>query len=139
MNNQGWPNERCEACGLRAKLNMGAGANAALYIRLRPCARCKEVRYCNRECQRKDWPRHRKNCVVPGDKPPPPMDSDLRVAVQGQIKQRGCYIMARERQRPILKMMISFNYIRSASTSTTRPSSLYQGCRTDYCNGRAVC
>ena len=28
MNNQGWPNERCEACGLRAKLNMGAGANA---------------------------------------------------------------------------------------------------------------
>ena len=95
MNNQGWPNERCEACGLRAKLNMGAGANAPLYIRLRPCARCKEVRYCNRECQRKDWPRHRKNCVVPGDKPPPPMDSDLRVAVQGQIKQRGCYIMAR--------------------------------------------
>ena len=31
MNNQGWPNERCEACGLRAKLNMGAGANAPLY------------------------------------------------------------------------------------------------------------
>ena len=30
MNNQGWPNERCEACGLRAKLNMGAGANAPM-------------------------------------------------------------------------------------------------------------
>ena len=34
MNNQGWPNERCEACGLRAKLNMGAGANAVGQARL---------------------------------------------------------------------------------------------------------
>ena len=98
MNNQGWPTERCETCGLRAKMNMGAAANAPLYLRLRPCARCKEVRYCNRECQRKDWPNHKKRCVIPGDQPPPPMDKDLRKAVQGQIANRGCYIMARAQQ-----------------------------------------
>ena len=102
MNNQGWPNERCEACGLRAKLNMGAGANAPLYIRLRPCARCKEVRYCNRECQRKDWPRHRKNCVVPGDKPPPPMDKICEWPSRAR-SSKGAVILWRERHKADLK------------------------------------
>ena len=94
MGNQGWPNERCAACGLRAKMNMGAGAGAPLYKRLRPCARCKEVRYCNRECQMKHWKEHKTSCVVPGDKPPPPMAEELRGAVAAQIARRGCYILA---------------------------------------------
>lgn len=28
------------------------------------CSRCKNVRYCSRECQAKDWPRHRPRCIV---------------------------------------------------------------------------
>eukprot|EP00629_Pelagomonadales_sp_RCC1024_P003650 CAMPEP_0119297042 /NCGR_PEP_ID=MMETSP1329-20130426/50877_1 /TAXON_ID=114041 /ORGANISM="Genus nov. species nov., Strain RCC1024" /LENGTH=261 /DNA_ID=CAMNT_0007297983 /DNA_START=179 /DNA_END=960 /DNA_ORIENTATION=+ len=94
MNNQGWPDERCAKCGLRAKLNMGCKGDGPLYIRLRPCGRCGEVRYCNRECQRAHWKMHKKVCVVPGDKPPPPMDPDLRAAVAAQIEKRGVYILA---------------------------------------------
>ena len=95
MNNQGWPDERCATCGLRAKLNMGVKNDGPLYIRLRPCSRCKEVRYCNRECQMKDWKAgHKDKCVVPGDKPPPPMADELRSAVAAQIANRGCYILA---------------------------------------------
>ena len=95
MNNQGWPDERCAACGLKAKLNMGCGSGEPLYIRLRPCSRCKEVRYCNRECQLKHWKAGHKNvCVKAGDKPPPPMAEELRTAVAAQIAKRGCYILA---------------------------------------------
>lgn len=97
MGNQGWPTERCAAprCGLRAKMNMGAGAGAPLYIRLRPCGRCKELRYCNRECQMKHWKAgHKDECVIPGDKPAPPMAEELRAAVSSQIANRGCYILA---------------------------------------------
>jgi hypothetical protein len=31
------------------------------------CA-CKLVYYCGRECQKKDWPRHKKNCAAALDK-----------------------------------------------------------------------
>ena len=26
------------------------------------CSKCKKVRYCNRDCQAADWPRHRARC-----------------------------------------------------------------------------
>ena len=30
---------------------------------LRKCTRCAEVQYCNRECQTRDWPEHKKTCT----------------------------------------------------------------------------
>ena len=30
----------------------------------RNCSRCKMVSYCSKECQKKDWKRHKKNCGV---------------------------------------------------------------------------
>eukprot|EP00457_Paulinella_chromatophora_P015188 gb/GEZN01015758.1/.p1 GENE.gb/GEZN01015758.1/~~gb/GEZN01015758.1/.p1 ORF type:complete len:138 (+),score=24.71 gb/GEZN01015758.1/:58-471(+) len=29
------------------------------------CSRCKRAFYCSVDCQRKDWPAHKENCVVP--------------------------------------------------------------------------
>ncbi|KIK60521.1 hypothetical protein GYMLUDRAFT_97234 [Collybiopsis luxurians FD-317 M1] len=31
---------------------------------LRVCSRCKTVRYCSKECQRADWPKHKPVCLV---------------------------------------------------------------------------
>ncbi|CUA73099.1 Protein TIC 214 [Rhizoctonia solani] len=43
----------CQACGGRGKPN------------LEMCSRCKGARYCSRECQRVDWPIHKKGCKPP--------------------------------------------------------------------------
>lgn len=32
--------------------------------KLPTCSRCKIVGYCNRECQRKDWPKHKLECKL---------------------------------------------------------------------------
>jgi hypothetical protein len=29
---------------------------------LRQCGNCKQVKYCNRNCQKEDWKEHKKNC-----------------------------------------------------------------------------
>ena len=30
---------------------------------LRPCSKCQTVRYCSRDCQKKDWKVHKKTCA----------------------------------------------------------------------------
>lgn len=42
----------CSACGKTA-------------VNLLTCSRCKALHYCNRECQRKMWPEHKKVCKAP--------------------------------------------------------------------------
>ncbi len=34
--------------------------------KIQRCARCHITRYCSRECQTKDWPKHRKTCQLSG-------------------------------------------------------------------------
>ncbi|KAJ1458312.1 hypothetical protein M885DRAFT_586360 [Pelagophyceae sp. CCMP2097] len=91
---QGWPEERCALCGLKAKMNMGCGADDPLYIRLRPCGRCKQLRYCNRTCQQNHWKAHKEECYIPGDGPPPPCPDDLRALISKQIASKGLYVYA---------------------------------------------
>ena len=43
---------QCAACGAAA----GKG------VKLRKCARCRQVRYCSPACQAADWARHRAEC-----------------------------------------------------------------------------
>ncbi|KAG2142218.1 uncharacterized protein EDB93DRAFT_1208843 [Suillus bovinus] len=45
----------CAACGKEG------GASVSLLT----CSRCKVARYCSQGCQRGDWKRHKKSCVVP--------------------------------------------------------------------------
>ena len=47
-----------EACGGCKKLCLNVGVNPIML----KCGRCKQVRYCNKECQTADWKEHKKNC-----------------------------------------------------------------------------
>ena len=31
-------------------------------VKLKSCAKCESVLYCSRECQKKDWKKHKRNC-----------------------------------------------------------------------------
>ncbi|KAK8050303.1 hypothetical protein PG994_012033 [Apiospora phragmitis] len=46
--------EKCRSCG---KTMTAAGG------KLMQCARCKEVSYCSKECQKADWKKHRQECA----------------------------------------------------------------------------
>ena len=43
-------------------------------VALRPCSRCKLVRYCGTECQAQHWKKggHKKHCVAPDQRKPQP-------------------------------------------------------------------
>jgi hypothetical protein len=48
----------CSSCGLPPK----TGKDGCTVVPLKNCSRCKQVWYHGVECQRKDFPRHRKEC-----------------------------------------------------------------------------
>jgi len=43
----------CTEC-FKSELDIG--------VPLRRCGKCKSVRYCSRECQKRDWPKHKSTC-----------------------------------------------------------------------------
>lgn len=45
----------CGVCGEAEKVSGGE---------LLRCSRCKKVRYCSPECQKRDWKRHKVGCVA---------------------------------------------------------------------------
>ena len=65
-------NKVCGAC------NKGYGLNPVFPEGGKKCARCKQVHYCNRECQRAHWKTHKPNCKE--------LKKDLELAKQ--VKRR---------------------------------------------------
>ncbi|KAI9030262.1 hypothetical protein DFJ74DRAFT_748020 [Hyaloraphidium curvatum] len=65
-----WQEKADKATGLRPHriLTCGAqcGASSVDPATFQRCSRCKLVSYCSKECQRKDWARHKKVCAPPG-------------------------------------------------------------------------
>ena len=52
----------CEGCGVDETC-----AADGTTCNLRKCAKCLEVRYCSRECQKSDWKSHRPFCKAAKD------------------------------------------------------------------------
>ena len=50
----------CAACGVTRK--EGGSATLSFVPKLLRCSRCASVVYCSRQCQRNDWPAHKKTC-----------------------------------------------------------------------------
>ena len=52
---------------------------------LKRCGKCQQVAYCSRECQRRDWPRHKIDCVRLCAKPAGPDFSSIPTANVPQL------------------------------------------------------
>jgi len=44
---------KCEKCQKEAELK---------------CSKCRTAYYCDKKCQKEDWPEHKKNCCKPNEK-----------------------------------------------------------------------
>lgn len=54
--------ERCRGCGATESKKEGGGDGGGGGDKLLHCMRCRAVAYCGRECQRRDWKKHRMEC-----------------------------------------------------------------------------
>ena len=52
----------CGACGKKSRVKA-----------LKRCGKCRDVYYCSGECQKKDWPTHKKSCHTPPRAESPPL------------------------------------------------------------------
>ena len=71
----GWPTHREKCATLAAarqaameKASTGCAGCGTMEGKLCKCSGCRKVQYCSRECQGKDWKRHKPACKVQGSK-----------------------------------------------------------------------
>ncbi|KAI7838565.1 hypothetical protein COHA_007638 [Chlorella ohadii] len=99
---------KCSQCG-------------AVAPHLRHCARCKSVKYCSRECQKKDWSAgHKRSCAALAQQraePPdcPPKMSATEVAL-GKLRQARERLAAEERSPDLDHLMSCFQLQETAWT-----------------------
>ena len=55
----------------------GCAQHSDVTLKLFTCAACKFTQYCNRECQKSDWPRHRNVCKLLTEYKPPAQPEKL--------------------------------------------------------------
>ena len=59
----------CSACGKAAPTGSDAAADGASAVDgLKMCSVCRTVHYCSIDCQKSDWPLHKKACTEGGVK-----------------------------------------------------------------------
>lgn len=51
------------------------------------CAECKLMRYCSKECQRRDWPHHRPNCKVAAASPNPGIAKRMSESISAELHE----------------------------------------------------
>lgn len=55
---------------------------------LKICSKCKLCRYCDKECQVKDWPVHKRRCKTPGESTRHEMDKMLGFALKQAMQMK---------------------------------------------------
>ena len=88
----------CDSCKKPPK----AGA------KLRVCSRCKQVRYCSRDCQKSDWKTHKKVCGKASKKNDAPRNTTTVKAFTGSVKQWDNQARTFNPHKPNMKLMELF-------------------------------
>ena len=57
------------------------------YRRLLPCSKCKSAYYCDKVCQRGDWPEHKKTCHANASRPMQPVQNLIMSFIRGNYME----------------------------------------------------